>query len=784
MVYSLTKNGWNDNRTSRFQLVGKSVGKKAGALPSAPSAIAGGRSLDPASPPSNLLDVLLTLLLAALAFSLVWFLNQPILQSQPGAGSRLSLLTTWLVPEGIAMAFTGRDRGAAQGLAILDRWPIISMGTIYLLAGWGLGQLIFKPLTLVVQFRPLEKFVMGHALGLQALSLIGLAAGLLLQGSAITLVLRLLLLMLAILGMVFCIRDLYLSSRTYRTQGSSPTNWQVLVIVALSIPLLLSAMLPPSDFDVREYHLQVPKEWFQQGSISYLPHNIYGNMPLGAEMPCYTASHLGFGPSAWWWGALTGKAVMGYHSLLAALALYALAQRVGFSHAALPGAAIYLVTPWVFHVSTQGLNEGVYALYFLLAGYAWLLAEGRHRSAILLSGFFAGAAASCKYPAVVFVVLPLLLTIAIQSYWPSTKAASILEKPGRLLPLVFLIGTGISAGLWYLKNAMLIGNPVFPLLESWLPLEGRSAEQMQQWATAHAPPGFTFAAVLNSVQAMLMQSELASAILPPFVSLGIVALGFRKSLYLSDSSAAEYSEDRGRDFTAIALRYSLGWMLVTVILWWLFTHRLERFLVPKIPLGIFLVMGGVELAWQRGTPFRIAIGLLLGLGVFYQMTACLFLTGDNRILVPLALLRDDAPVQEQATPRTSAAHRWLNANILPEEKVLLVGDAQVFDLEMPVLYNTCFDRSILVDLLADHSPDECVAELQSRGVRYVWIDQNELKRYRSPGNYGYDPRLTDAYVLSLIENQVLVPINADRSSLPLPDGLWEVSTKGQSSETP
>lgn len=764
--------------------MGKSDGKKTGPLPSLAYGATSGRPLGPQAGSDGLANGLLAVLLSLLAFSLVWFLNQPILPSQPAAGSRLSLLTTWLVPEGILLAFTGRDRGAAQGLALLDRWPIVSLGGIYLLAGWGLGRLLFRPMERVVQFRPLEKFVMGHALGLQALSLIGLAAGLLMQGNAITLVLRLLLLTLAILGMVFCIRYSYQYVRRDRASEPSQTPWQLLTIVGLSIPLLLSAMLPPSDFDVREYHLQVPKEWYQQGSIGYLPHNIYGNMPLGAEIPCYTASHLGFGPSAWWWGALTGKTIMGYHSLLAALALFALAQRAGFSRAALPGAAMYLATPWIFHVSTQGLNEGVYALYFLLAGYAWLLAEGRHRSAILLSGFFAGAAASCKYPAVVFVVLPLLLTITLQSYWYPAKATSTFPKPGRLLPLVFLIGTGCSAGLWYLKNALLIGNPVFPLLESWFPMENRSTEQIQQWATAHAPPGFSFNAVLNSVQALLMQSELASAILPAFISLGILALAFRSDSRKPNSNDAATSANQGSDFATIAMRYSLAWVITTVILWWLFTHRLERFLVPTIPLGIFLVMGGVELIWQRGILFRAVAGLLLAIGLLYQITACLFLTGDNRILVPLALLRDDAPVQDQATPHTSAAHRWLNANILPDEKVLLVGDAQVFDLEMPVLYNTCFDRSILVDLIADRSPEECVAELQSQGIRYVWIDQNELKRYQSPGNYGYDPRLTDDYLNSLIENQVLVPVRADRSSAPAPRGLWEVSTKARSGGTP
>jgi hypothetical protein len=54
--------------------------------------------------------------------------------------------------------------------------------------------------------------------------------------------------------------------------------------VPFVLAILLAGMLPPLDFDVREYHLQSPKEFFQQGQITFLPHNVYANMALGTEM--------------------------------------------------------------------------------------------------------------------------------------------------------------------------------------------------------------------------------------------------------------------------------------------------------------------------------------------------------------------------------------------------------------------------------------------------------------------------------------------------------------------
>ena len=54
----------------------------------------------------------------------------------------------------------------------------------------------------------------------------------------------------------------------------------LMVIVPFGVYLVLGAVSPPTDFDVREYHLQGPKEWFQQGRILFLPHNVYTSFPF------------------------------------------------------------------------------------------------------------------------------------------------------------------------------------------------------------------------------------------------------------------------------------------------------------------------------------------------------------------------------------------------------------------------------------------------------------------------------------------------------------------------
>ncbi|MCA9208973.1 MAG: hypothetical protein KDA55_11480, partial [Planctomycetales bacterium] len=97
-----------------------------------------------------------------------------------------------------------------------------------------------------------------------------------------------------------------------------------------------------------------------------------------------------------------------------------------------------------------------------------------------------------------------------------------------------------------------------------------------------------------------------------------------------------------------------------------------------------------------------------------------------------------------------------------DETVLLVGEAQPFDFEMPVLYATCFDTSPLERLLRDRSADERRQMLREHRVAYVFVNWHEIERYRSPGNYGFTDWITkDLIREELVRQQVLRPVPLD-----------------------
>ena len=98
----------------------------------------------------------------------------------------------------------------------------------------------------------------------------------------------------------------------------------LLVVVPFTIYLLSGAISPPTDFDVREYHLQGPKEWFQQGQITFLPHNVYTSFPFLTEMLSLTGMIF---TEDWWRGALVGQIVLSTFQVLSALSVFSIARR-------------------------------------------------------------------------------------------------------------------------------------------------------------------------------------------------------------------------------------------------------------------------------------------------------------------------------------------------------------------------------------------------------------------------------------------------------------------------
>jgi hypothetical protein len=141
--------------------------------------------------------------------------------------------------------------------------------------------------------------------------------------------------------------------------------------------------------------------------------------------------------------------------------------------------------------------------------------------------------------------------------------------------------------------------------------------------------------------------------------------------------------------------------------------------------------------------------------------------GDNRFLVSLEALRTDVSDPAAGQPgRVSAAHGYLNQNVPPGGAVLLVGDAQPFDLEMRTYYNTTFDDSVFEQLTRGRTAEERREPFRDRGITHVYVDWREIARYRSPGNYGF----TDYVQPERFEELVADGILREAWSAPQPDG--------------
>lgn len=514
--------------------------------------------------------------------------------------------------------------------------------------------------------------------------------------------------------------------------------WAAPFVIAITI----GGALTPTEFDVREYHLQVPKEFYQSGRISFLPHNVYGNMPLGSEMLPLAAMVV---TGDWWFGGLVGKAMIALAAPLTMLGLFAAGQRFVSTTAGVLAALTYISTPWIVRVSTLGLVEGFSALYLWGTVYAVIIWWRENRAAdssrLLMAGFLAGSAAACKYPNVLYVLIPAGVVVAVRAWRQArvqvgnitTTDAERLSPLDWLRPVAaFAIAGCLACGPWFVKNWVLADNPVYPLAFRIFDGRTRDAELDAQWRRAHRPPGFAPGQLMASTANIAWRSAWLNPLMLPLAILGVATSCYRRL---------------GLGLAAYAL--------VILAVWWLFTHRIDRFWIPAMPVLAFLaglaVSPGAVVPWRW--PVKTVIAGCLALDLVLIVGGG---SGDISYFVSTKRLLEDPE-------RVQVGHQFLNDKLTKDDVLLTVADAEVFDLRMPVLYNTVFDRDRFETLMTGRTTDERRLALAELGVTYVAVAWNEIERYRSPGNYGFTDYIRPSLFDELVRTGVLA------QALPLVD---------------
>lgn len=504
-------------------------------------------------------------------------------------------------------------------------------------------------------------------------------------------------------------------------EGAGTSMWArvgMLLVVGPFLGLMaLAAMLPTIDFDALEYHLQGPKEFYLDGRVRFLPHNVYTSMPFGVEMLHLLGMHV---LRDWWRGALVGQLLVMLFAPAAAVLIAGTARRVASKRAGWVAAVVYLTTPWIYRLAAIPYVEGPLASYHAALLFCALATAGRARvsHSPLIPGLLAGGAMACKYPALISAVIPFGALVVVRA-WRERSVRGV---------FAFGLGLALTIGPWLVKNVVDAGNPVYPLGFGAFGGRDWDAAREAKWTHAHGRRPVAWQPLVDGVLDIAGRSDWQSPLYTALAPLALLRRGSRRA--------------------ALAL---WGYALYLFATWWLLTHRLDRFWLPILPP--LAILAGVGADWVRSRLWAAVLATIMAVGIATNLVdVTTALAGLNQWTDPYASLRVEVPRM------LNAPLARLDATLPPDAVPLLVGQASVFHMSHRPVYNTVFDREILETIARDHTPEGIRVELRRRGITHVYVDWSEIERHRKPGGYGFTDFVTPELFADLVRSGVLDPV--------------------------
>jgi len=697
-----------------------------------------------------------------------------------------------------ALCAVGRVSMRALQTVLLEGAPAL----LVLLGAAGLGLWLLSVLRLN-DAPPRWRFLAAVGLGLGCLSVLVLVLGLL---GLLDRTFWTVLLVVCTLGGALHAANL---RRRFDAASQTPTQpdgwfrWLWLGCIGFAALALLAATMPPgilwpeegNGYDVLEYHLGVPREYSEAGRISYLPHNIYSNFPFNVEM-LYLLCLVLRGDAV--------QAVFGAQLLNAFLAAGAVAGvwLAGREFGRGSGTAAGLLAasaPLLTYLCGVAYVENGLLMFAALAMAAVLRAVGKGRRQQgrwgLLAGLLAGFACGCKYPAVAMVALPLGLAVIVEAFR---------HRPRKLLlPAAFFLATTAAFSPWLIKNAVLTGNPVFPLARGVFPERTGvwTDEAAARWHEGHlpAPEDRMPLARIERLWSEVLWSGLfgpvvllAMAIAPLHVVRGAVSRSSHPpeqsrdregavNVYAHEQVCPDAHRDGGAAYPLAAqpLAHARGfdrsemdpacalaahsartsllpcWLMLATgaIVWLCFTHLQGRFAVVLIVSAATVVGASWTVLRRRIAKATAACLLVAIVGFGFRTTAGLFSRdGISYLAMEVFGLADLFTSPQSPWPHIPRLNQLADGG----QKVLMVGDARRFYLDRGIDYCVVFSSNPFAEAAARLTPHELIDWLAAHGYDFVYVDWSEMHRLRST-RYGFWPFL-DAALFERLSEAGLLPV--------------------------
>lgn len=493
----------------------------------------------------------------------------------------------------------------------------------------------------------------------------------------------------------------------------------LLVAAAATAFVLIMALAPPVDWDALTYHLQVPAHFLAEGRI-YLPDDNLHTAYVGLVHMLYLPL-LALGSTS---GPALFSAVM---ALLLGLTAFSLAARLLDGRTASLALGLVWGTTTLLLVAITPRIDVTLALYLLLAHYALLLAASSpsQRDYFYLAALLLGFAFASKYHAVPYIVglTPLILWLSVSGW--ERRAAS-----ARALSLFSLIL--LSAAVpWLLKNWVLLGAPLYPLLAD---------NRLEPWLVTFYGTATVPSSVSPEIYHLLDAARLPFNLPAAFFSPGRLTIEFEGAFHYANPVLLLlplwlfFLRKRTINWLIIP---AIGYLLVLILP---FGTTNLRYLIPaSVPLTLAAVHMLVRTSERH---LSIAMGrlLLVALAAIALVpsarTAYVWLRHTEALPYLIGATSGEEYMATHLDPgvRTLVpVVRFVNQRLPEGSRILMLYEARGFYFRRPVIEDTWVTNW---PLLAHRLPrDRC---LEQAGISHLLVNYGAVSYYL---RRGVDPRL-------------------------------------------
>lgn len=227
---------------------------------------------------------------------------------------------------------------------------------------------------------------------------------------------------------------------------------------------LYYALTPPYSWDAQVYHLLIPKLYLLGKGFSYIPVNVYSNMPLNQELLYLAAMFLG--------DDVTSKLLHLVMGFLLCLSLYAFGRRYWNARVGLLAPLLFLCNPAVYsQLGIAYIDVGMALFCFwMMVCLVEYIKTGKIGYAVLM-GIFSGMGMGSKYTmiyafsggGILLLLFPFIFSKENSQIDPESEGKNITRNSIKALGIFSIISLTLLIP-WLIKNYIYTKNPVYPMM--------------------------------------------------------------------------------------------------------------------------------------------------------------------------------------------------------------------------------------------------------------------------------------------------------------------------------